>query len=49
LKVWALKYGLALPQGIFYDLPRNPVKAYEFIKDIVIKAEELGFNSIWGS
>ncbi|RLG76416.1 MAG: hypothetical protein DRO23_01060 [Thermoprotei archaeon] len=28
-------------------LARNPVKAYEFIKDIVIKAEELGFNSIW--
>lgn len=42
-----LKYGLVLPQGMLYDLPRNPVEAYNFIINMAMKAEELGFNSIW--
>ena len=42
-----MKYGLLLPQGFLYGLPKNPVKARDKIVKIAKLAEELGFNSIW--
>jgi len=42
-----LKYGLVLPQGMLYELPRNSVEMYRFVVNMAVKAEKLGFNSAW--
>ena len=48
-----LEFGLTIPQGWRGgDLPleeeNNPVKQYEFSKSISVKADSIGFDSIYG-
>ena len=41
-------FGVILPQGWLNDLPSaNPYKQFELTKDVALKAEGLGFNSVW--
>lgn len=41
-------FGVILPQGWLNDLPNtNAHKQFQLAKDVALKAESLGFNSIW--
>ncbi len=42
-----MKFGLLLPQGFLYGLPKNPIEARNKVVKIAKLAEELGFNSVW--
>jgi len=41
-------FGVILPQGWLNDLPdANAYEQFALAKDVALKAEELGFNSVW--